>query len=90
MNDTQGLEALVAILEETVVDLEDDVKDVESSLNLLQEQRLNTIEVELLDSDNDIEYRYKTTIVACHVNQENSVQVYAYKVMVNSAWNLSF
>ena len=65
LNNTEELEARVTVLEESVADLEvdmvevkDNVEDAET-LNLLQEQRLNTIEVDLLDNDEDIEGLYK-------------------------------
>ena len=44
----------MADLEIDVVELTDEVDDVES-INTLQEQRLNTIEIDLLDNDEDIE-----------------------------------
>ena len=61
LNDTDELEAKVTVLEESVADLEgnvaaiaDEVDDVESH-NILQDQRLNIIETDISDNENDIE-----------------------------------
>ena len=61
LNTTEELEARVTALEGTVIDLEasvveltDEVDDIESS-NILQEQRLNTLDIEVNDNINDIE-----------------------------------
>ena len=54
MNNTEELEARVTALEETVADLENDMDNVES-VNILQEQTLNTLEIDISDNENDIE-----------------------------------
>ena len=61
LNDTEELEARVTVLEESVADLEtnvveliDEVDDIESS-NILQEERLNTLDQEVNDNIDDIE-----------------------------------
>ena len=68
LNDTEELEARVTVLEESMMEvvedvvilqngfvtLTDEVDDVESD-NTLQDQRLNIIEVDISDSENDIE-----------------------------------
>ena len=54
MNDTEELEARVTLLETDMAEVKDDVEDVES-VNILQEQSLNTLEDEIFDNDNDIE-----------------------------------
>ena len=67
-NDTEELEARVTVLEESMLEVEenvnflknrfvglsDDMEDVETA-NVLQDERLNTLEAEILDNDNDIE-----------------------------------
>ena len=42
------------ILEESVADLEVDMDNVETA-NLLQDERVNTLEAEIFDNENDIE-----------------------------------
>ena len=61
LNNTEELEARVTVLEESVTDLEtnvveliDEVDDIESS-NILQEERLNTLDQEVNDNIDDIE-----------------------------------
>ena len=50
----QSLEAHVTVLEESVADLENDMANTESA-NILQDQRLNIIETDVSDNENDIE-----------------------------------
>ena len=58
MNNTEELEARVTDLEETVADLEVDINNVES-VNILQEQTPNILELDLLDNDEDLEGQAK-------------------------------
>ena len=54
MNDTEELEARVTLLESDMIEVKDEVDEVES-VNILQEQTLNTLEAEINDNENDIE-----------------------------------
>ena len=48
-----------------MVDLEDDIEDVES-VNILQEQKLNIMETDMSDNENDIEGFYSISPISLH------------------------
>ena len=64
LNNTEELEARVPALEESMVEVEEDITaltndmDNVESVNILQKQTMNILEADLLDNDEDIEGLY--------------------------------